>query len=64
MRNTPMKKTLITKLEFEKEFSKHNVAFDDHRAGNGRFAEKYYKDDVEDNNQTIHCCPVGTSQQK
>ena len=62
-RSTSQDETLESKIAFEKHSNTHGVTIKEYRADNGRFAKKGFRDAVDDANQTISFCGVGSHHQ-
>jgi len=55
--------TVASKVAFEAKAASYNVSIKSYHADNGRFAEKSFKDEVQNANQTIKYCAVGAHHQ-
>ena len=63
MRSMSQEETLKAKRQFERELEKHNIKVNLCRADNGRFAEKVFRDEMQNCHQLITFCGAGDHHQ-
>ena len=63
MRSASQDKTLAAKRAYKRLAATHKVTIQRYNADNGRFAEKDFRDAIDNTNQLISYCGVGTHHQ-